>query len=119
MASKKQNTICPVERTLNIIGKKWAVLIVRDLLGGKKRFGELLDSLHGISPRTLSARLDDLEDGGVLHKEIYPVMPLKVEYSLTKKGEELHIILDQMSKWGQDEKISCKNCEKDCFRNRD
>lgn len=115
MASKKENIICPVEKTLDIIGKKWAVLIVRDLLGGKKRFGELLSSLKGISPRTLSARLDDLEENGVLLKKVYPVMPLKVEYSLTKKGEELHIILDQMSKWGADENISCETCGRGCL----
>ena len=59
---------CPVEKTLNIIGKKWAVLIIRNLLSGKKRFGRLLASLAGISPRTLSARLRELETNGVIKK---------------------------------------------------
>ena len=91
---------CPAEKTLNIIGKKWAVLIIRDLLSGKKRFGQLLTSLSGISPRTLAARLNDLGENGVLKKRVFPEIPLHVEYSLTKRGKDLHFILDQMSKWG-------------------
>lgn len=91
---------CPVEKTLKVIGKKYAALIIRDLLTGKKRFGELLTSLSGISPRTLSARLDELEADKVIKKKVFPVIPLHVEYSLTKRGAELHAILEQMSKWG-------------------
>lgn len=92
---------CPVEKTLDIIGKKWAVLIIRDLLTGKKRFGELLSSLEGISPRTLAARLDELEQDGVIKKKIFPVIPPHVEYRLTKRGTELHFILDQMTTWAK------------------
>jgi len=95
---------CPVEKTLCIIGKKWAVLIIRDLLSGKKRFGELAASLSGISPRTLSARLNDLEKNGALKKKVFAEIPLHVEYSLTKRGEDLHYILDQMNKWGSSHK---------------
>jgi len=97
---KKKIINCPVEKTLSIIGKKWAVLIIRDLLSGKKRFGQLLASLAGISPRTLSARLNELENNLVIKKKVFPQVPLKVEYRLTKKGRDLHFILDQMSKWG-------------------
>ena len=97
---KKKIINCPVEKTLNIIGKKWAVLIVRELLNGKKRFCQLLASLSGISPRTLSARLNDLEKNGVLKKRVFPEIPLRVEYGLKKRGKNLHFILDQMSKWG-------------------
>ena len=101
MPKIKEKTIkCPVEKTLNIIGKKWAVLIIRDLLNGKRRFGQLLTSLAGISPRTLSARLNDLENNNVLTKKVFQEMPLRVEYSLTKRGKDLHFILDQMNKWG-------------------
>jgi len=89
---------------LTVIGKKWVVLIIRDLLTGKKRFGELMNSLHGISPRTLSARLSELEEYGIVKKKIFPVVPLKVEYSLAKKGRELKVILDQMAKWGLKQK---------------
>ncbi|MEI8096697.1 MAG: helix-turn-helix domain-containing protein [Candidatus Moraniibacteriota bacterium] len=98
--SKEKHAHCPVEITLGIIGKKWAVLIIRDLLGGKKRFGELLSSLSGISPRTLSARLNELKESGVITKKIFPEIPLHVEYQLTKRGRSLHSILEQMSKWG-------------------
>lgn len=98
--NKKMHVGCPVEKTLAIIGKKWAPLIIRDLLTGKKRFGQLLTSLSGISPRTLSARLGELEKDGILKKKIFPVVPLHVEYTLTLRGKELHNILDQMSNWG-------------------
>ena len=105
MSKTKEKIInCPVEKTLSIIGKKWAVLIIRDLLSGKKRFGQLLTSLIGISPRTLSARLNDLEKNGVLKKKVFPEIPLRVEYSLTKRGKDLHFILDQMNKWGSSHK---------------
>jgi DNA-binding HxlR family transcriptional regulator len=97
---KEKHVNCPVEKTIEIIGKKYAVLIIRDLLSGKKRFGELLNSLTGISPRTLSARLDELEADKIIKKKVFPVIPLHVEYSLTKRGSELHEILEQMSKWG-------------------
>jgi DNA-binding HxlR family transcriptional regulator len=98
--NKEKHVNCPVEKALSVIGKKYAVLIVRDLLTGKKRFGELLSSLEGISPRTLSMRLDELEEDKVIKKKIFPVIPLHVEYSLTHRGVELHSILEQMSEWG-------------------
>src|SRR3989344_212490 len=93
MSKTKEKIInCPVEKTLSIIGKKWAVLIIRDLLSGKKRFGQLLTSLSGISPRTLAARLNDLGGNGVLKKRVFPGIPLHVEYSLTKRGKDLHFV---------------------------
>jgi DNA-binding HxlR family transcriptional regulator len=95
--------VCPVEKTLNIIGKKWAVLIIRDLLTGTKRFGQLQSSLAGVSPRTLSVRLDELEKSGVIKKKIFREVPLHVEYSLTERGNDLHSILEQMIKWGSKE----------------
>jgi len=70
------------------------------LLAGKKRFGQLLASLSGISPRTLSARLNELENNMVVRKKVFAQVPLKVEYKLTKRGKDLHFILDQMSRWG-------------------
>ena len=98
--SKKKSPPCPIESTLNIIGKKWTILIIRDLLNGKKRFGELTRSLSEISPRTLSARLVELDEYGIIERKVYPEVPLHVEYSLTKKGHELRLILEQMKKWG-------------------
>lgn len=97
---KHKGVSCPVEKTLDIIGKKWAVLIIRDLLTGTKRFGELLGSLQGISPRTLSARLVELEQDDIIIRKVFDEMPPHVEYSLTKHGRALHTILDDMNRWG-------------------
>jgi len=97
--NRKQFT-CPIEKTLSIIGKKWTLLIIRDLLGGKKRFSQLAQSLYQISPRTLSSRLKDLEKNGIITKKIFNQIPPHVEYQLTQKGKELKNILDQIRKWG-------------------
>lgn len=96
MATKE----CPIEKTLSVIGKKWTVLILRDLMGGTRRFGELLASLEGISPKTLSERLKELEEGGVVRRRVYPEIPPRVEYSLTEKGKSLGGILEAMMEWG-------------------
>lgn len=97
----KKSITCPVEHTLLVIGNKWAVLVIRDLLTGKKRFGELLRSLSGISPRTLSLRLTEFVDLGILKKKVfYTKPPLKVEYSLSSKGKELAVVLEKMRAWG-------------------
>ena len=91
---------CPIEKTLRVIGGKWTILILRDLFNGTKRFGELQRSLHGISPKTLSERLKQLEAQGIIWRMIYPEIPPRVEYSLTEKGESLQAILDDMRTWG-------------------
>lgn len=91
---------CPIEKTLSVIGKKWTVLILRDLMVGTRRFGELLNSLEGISPKTLSERLKELEEGGVVHRQVFPEIPPRVEYSLTEKGRSLGGILEAMMEWG-------------------
>ncbi|HEX8227304.1 MAG TPA: helix-turn-helix domain-containing protein [Candidatus Saccharimonadales bacterium] len=91
---------------MDIIGNKWTALILRDLAGGPKRFGELEKSLAGtkattcISPRTLSQRLDDLESNGIITRRILTDMPPRCEYSLTSKGHDLIPILKQMAVWG-------------------
>lgn len=97
----KENIECTVERTLEVIGNKWTTLILRDLLQDTKRFGELRNSLTGISPKTLTNRLRYLEEQGVLTRKIYPEIPPRVEYSLTKKGKALGKIINEMSKWGE------------------
>ena len=91
---------CPVERTLSVINGKWTLLILRDLLDGTKRFGELRRSLEGISPRTLSQRLRELEGQGIVSRVVYAEVPPRVEYSLTEKGNSLGDILEQMKVWG-------------------
>lgn len=90
----------PIENTLEVIGSKWSVLILRELMGGVMRFGELEKSLTGISPRTLSLRLGDLEQFGVVNRKVYPVVPLRVEYKLTTLGKSLEPVLKVMSNWG-------------------
>ena len=91
---------CTVERTVNIIGGKWTTLIVRELLGGTKRFGEIRTSLAGVSPKTLTDRLRELEAHGVVEREVYAEVPPRVEYSLTERGRALQPIFDAMSEWG-------------------
>ena len=92
-----------VTKTIKIIGSKWTILILHELCEGTKRFGELERSLKGISPKTLSQRLKDLEKSGVVSKKVYPTVPLKVEYSLTEKGKSLKEIIDKMVEWGSRE----------------
>lgn len=92
---------CGVAKTLKIIGSKWTLLVLRDLFTGPKRFGELQTSLKGISPRTLSLRLDQLEKDGIITKKVFVEVPLHVEYSLTPKGSSLEEIICKMREWGE------------------
>lgn len=91
---------CPVEATLSLIGDKWKVLILRDLFTGTKRFSELKKSLTGITQKMLTQQLRDLEQNGLIHREVYPVVPPKVEYSLTSLGLTLKPILNSLEEWG-------------------
>lgn len=91
---------CPIEKTMNVIGGKWTFIIIRELFYGPKRFGELQRSSKGISPRTLSLRLKELEEEGIINRTIYSEIPPHVEYSLTEKGETLHPIFEAMKDWG-------------------
>ena len=93
---------CTVERALEVIDGKWTTLILRDLLGGTRRFGELRTSLSGISPKTLTDRLRDLETHQVLTRTVYPEIPPRVEYALTEKGRALGGVVDALAQWGQD-----------------
>lgn len=85
---------------LSVLGNKWSALILRDLNGGSKRFGELEKSLAGISPRTLSQRLDDLEQCGIITKKSYAEVPPRVEYTITQKGLDCVPALQQLAQWG-------------------
>lgn len=91
---------CPVEVTLQLIGNKWKVLILRDLLTGTKRFNELMRSVTGITQKVLTSNLRSMEEAGLVLRKVYPVVPPKVEYSLTEVGMSLKPILDSMSSWG-------------------
>ena len=91
---------CPVETTLMLIGDKWKVLILRDLMEGTKRFGELKKSIGTVSQKVLTAQLRDMEDKGLLTRKVYAEVPPRVEYTLTETGYSLKQILDSMVAWG-------------------
>lgn len=95
---------CPVEVTLKLIGDRWKVLIIRDLLTGTKRFGELKKSLDGISQKVLTSNLRAMEHSGLVERKVYPEVPPKVEYTLTETGHSLKPIFDAMNEWGTDYK---------------
>ncbi len=90
-----------IATTLSVVGDKWTGLILRDLCEGAQRFGSLQSSLCGISPRTLSQRLDNLEDHGIISKHCFNEAPPRVEYKLTSKGIDLIPIIRAMADWGQ------------------
>ncbi len=92
---------CPVEKAIKIIGGKWTILILRDLFTGTKRFGELRKSLIGVSPKTLSGRLRYLEKEGIVARKVFPEVPPRVEYALTKRGKSLGAIIESMRRWGE------------------
>ena len=101
---KTELPACPVETTLTLIGDKWKVLILRDLMPGTKRFGELKKSLGGVSQKVLTAQLRAMEESGLVRRKVYAEVPPRVEYSLTPLGVSLKPILDAMLTWGEDYK---------------
>lgn len=102
----KELPACPVETTLTLIGDKWKVLILRDLLTGTKRFGELKKSIGSVSQKVLTAQLRAMEESGLIDRKVYAEVPPKVEYSLTELGHSLEPILDAMKVWGEGYKQS-------------
>lgn len=102
--AKKDLPACPVETTLTLIGDKWKVLILRDLLPGTKRFGELKRSVGSVSQKVLTTQLRDMEESGLVNRQVYAEVPPRVEYSLTDLGQSLKPILDSMKNWGENYK---------------
>ena len=96
----KQITDCPVEYTATLIGNKWKIIILRDLLTGTKRYSELTKSITGISAKVLTENLRDLERDGIVERKVYPVVPPKVEYFLTDKGKDLNEVISAMKSYG-------------------
>ena len=99
--AKTELPACPVETTLTLIGDKWKVLILRDLMPGTKRFGELKKSIGAVSQKVLTAQLRAMEESGLVHREVYAEVPPRVEYSLTELGKSLKPILDSLRAWGE------------------
>ena len=98
--SKNIIPACPVEVTLMLISDRWKVLILRDLLSGTKRFGELKKSIGSISQKVLTSNLRSMEEDGLLTRKVYAEVPPRVEYTLTELGESLQPILLAMQQWG-------------------
>jgi len=102
---------CPIDNTFKIIGKKFTVHILRNITKlGQTRFNKFLESIEGINPKTLSARLREMERNGIIERRIYPGTPVKIEYSITKKGMALDPVLEAMAAF------SMKYCAKDVFK---
>lgn len=108
MTAKATLPACPVETTLTLIGDKWKVLILRDLMPGTKRFGELKKSVGNVSQKVLTAQLRAMEESGLVKCKVYAEVPPRVEYSLTELGKSLKPILDSMQAWGEEYKRSNK-----------
>jgi DNA-binding HxlR family transcriptional regulator len=106
MLKRYETPLCPVETALVLMGNKWKILIVRDLLTGTKRFGELKRSLGGISQKVLTQHLRNMEENGLVHREVYAEVPPKVEYSLTELGRSLKPVHDAMWRWGEEYKAT-------------
>lgn len=111
MEEQRQLPPCPVETTLTLIGDKWKVLIIRDLLNGTKRFGELKRSVSGVSQKVLTANLRSMEQSGLVNRKVYAQVPPKVEYSLTDTGLSLKPVLDSLASWGWEYKKTIKSYE--------
>ena len=96
-----------IAAALRIIGQKWTTLIIRDLSSGSKRFSELERSVTGVNPRTLSQRLEKLEEYGIVSKKTFAEVPPRTEYTMTQKGQDLIPILRQMASWGDKYQEKC------------
>ncbi|HYL67465.1 MAG TPA: helix-turn-helix domain-containing protein [Nitrosopumilaceae archaeon] len=102
---------CPIDNTFKIIGKKFTVHILRNMTQlDQSRFNEFLDSIEGINPKTLSARLREMEKNGIIERSVFPGTPVKIEYTITKKGKALKPILEQMAAF------SMQYCSKEVFK---
>lgn len=109
MIKKENLPECPVATTVQLIGSKWKLLILRDLMTGKKRYNELRKSLDGISQKVLTATLKSMVEDGIVIRTAYPEVPPRVEYSLSEIGESLRPIIDIMGQWGTQYKKIIQN----------
>ncbi len=101
---------CPIDNTFKIIGRKFTVHILRNMALGQSRFNQFLESIEGINPKTLSARLHEMEKNGVIERKVFPGSPVRIDYVITEKGRALKPILDQMAAF------SMQYCANDVFK---
>ena len=109
MKKKEELPECPVATTVSLIGSKWKLLIIRNLLNRPWRFNELHRALEGISQKVLKDSLRSMEADGIITRTVFPEVPPRVEYSLSELGESLRPIINDMAKWGNDYKDNLKN----------
>jgi len=94
--------MCPkFENAFELLGKRWTGLIIRTLLSGQKRFSDIADVIPNMSARMLTERLKELESEGIVIRKVYPEIPVRIEYELTEKGQELKIVMDEIQKWAE------------------
>lgn len=108
----EQMKCCPVDNTFKIIGKKFTIHILRNMtMIGQTRFNQFLESIEGINPKTLSARLREMEKSGLISRKVYPETPIRIEYTITEKGKALKPIVEQMAAFSM--KYCCDTVFKD------
>jgi DNA-binding HxlR family transcriptional regulator len=100
MAKRSLKQSCPIARTLEIVGSRWTLLIIRDLLTGRMRFQDLQQRIPGIAPNVLSTRLKALEEHGLVRREFYSDHPPRADYELTERGQELGVVVLALARWG-------------------
>ncbi len=94
--------MCPkFESAFELLGKRWTGLIIRTLLSGQKRFSDIADAIPNMSARMLTERFKELESEGIIIRKVYPEVPVRIEYELTEKGQELKIVMDEIQKWAE------------------
>ena len=108
MMTREEMPACPVATTVELIGSKWKLLIIRNLLVRPWRFNELKKDLAGISQKVLTDNLRSLESDGIITRTVYPEVPPRVEYALSELGETLKPILDSMAEWGKSYKLNAQ-----------
>ena len=109
MLTKEEMPACPVATTVQLIGSKWKLLILRNLLARPWRFNELKRDLAGVSQKVLTDSLRSMEDDGLITRTVYPEVPPRVEYALSDVGESMRPLIDSMAAWGADYKKNLKN----------
>ena len=101
---------CPLDNTSRIIGKKFTLLILRNMMSNQTKFTQFIESIEGLNPKTLSSRLKEMEKDGLVYRKVYHETPIRIEYYLTEKGKALKTVLDQMAGF------SARYCPKDIFK---